>query len=332
MTRLQGSKVKKVFRYVDDFLIFIACDKNAFEAETVETLTAFKECFGTLEVTHEIPVDNTIRFLDIRFVFLDDHICWCYEPRANKPLLPFHSAHSKLVKRSIVNLCFTNALKKSCEHLISSGFDQQVLRLLAAGYPKHILVAVAEGLLRKRCLVENDGSQLAREKGKVVVIPYIHRVSHNLKKVAMRSNVKVVFSAPNKLMDLCKLSKPGVRAKHGCEKKHRTKFVDCTDGVVYRIPLSCGKHYVGQTGRCLNDRLREHNNNVQKKNGGFLDLHCRTCGCTPLLDGCVKIGKCKSALTREIVEAEHIDYLGDTCVAMPSIALSEKELFFLRTR
>ncbi|XP_077564624.1 uncharacterized protein LOC144180093 [Haemaphysalis longicornis] len=27
---------------------------------------------------------------------------------------------------------------------------------------------------------------------------------------------------------------------------------------VYRIPLSCGKCYVGQTGRCLNDRLREH--------------------------------------------------------------------------
>lgn len=26
--------------------------------------------------------------------------------------------------------------------------------------------------------------------------------------------------------------------------------------VVYHLPFSCGKTYVGQTGRCLNDRLR----------------------------------------------------------------------------
>ncbi|CAN7937445.1 unnamed protein product, partial [Ixodes hexagonus] len=324
----------KVFRYIDDFLVFIASGIDAFKAEAAKTLTTFRERLGTLDVTHEMPVDNTIRFLHIRLLFLDDHICRCYEPRANKPLLPFHSAHSKLVKRGIVNLCFTNALKKSCEHLTSASFEQQVQRLTAAGYPKHILVSVAEGLLGKHCLEVNTRSQQAKQERKVnvVVIPYIHRVSHNLKKIAMRSNVKVVFSAPNKLMNLYKLTKPDVSAKRECKKRHRTKFVDCTGCVIYRIPLSCGKQYVGQTGRCLNDRLREHCDNVQKHNGGFLDIHCRACGCAPLFDRCVKIGKDRATMRREIVEAERIDHLGDTCVAMLSTALSDQELAFLRTR
>ena len=28
--------------------------------------------------------------------------------------------------------------------------------------------------------------------------------------------------------------------------------------VVYEIPFSCGQVYIGQTGRCLNERAREH--------------------------------------------------------------------------
>lgn len=39
---------------------------------------------------------------------------------------------------------------------------------------------------------------------------------------------------------------------------HKTCFaVRCCEGVVYQILLTCGASYVGQTGRCLNIRLRE---------------------------------------------------------------------------
>ena len=30
------------------------------------------------------------------------------------------------------------------------------------------------------------------------------------------------------------------------------------DGVVYRIPCECGKVYVGETGRPMQDRIKEH--------------------------------------------------------------------------
>lgn len=48
-----------------------------------------------------------------------------------------------------------------------------------------------------------------------------------------------------------------------------------------RIPLSCGRCYVGQTGRCLNDRLREHKFSLTSTVGGHLSAHCKTCTRTP---------------------------------------------------
>ncbi|XP_042150105.1 uncharacterized protein LOC121838103 [Ixodes scapularis] len=40
--------------------------------------------------------------------------------------------------------------------------------------------------------------------------------------------------------------------------RHRNREVKYREGVVYGIPLTCGFTYVGQTGRCVNDRLLEH--------------------------------------------------------------------------
>uniref|UniRef100_A0A224Z9Z8 Tick transposon n=1 Tax=Rhipicephalus zambeziensis TaxID=60191 RepID=A0A224Z9Z8_9ACAR len=65
-------------------------------------------------------------------------------------------------------------------------------------------------------------------------------------------------------------------------KKHRQQFVQCCEGVVYKIPLSCGRYYVGQTGRCANDRMREHANKVSKQaRDSQLSIHCYDCGCQP---------------------------------------------------
>lgn len=46
--------------------------------------------------------------------------------------------------------------------------------------------------------------------------------------------------------------------KKTCNISHRTQCTPCETGVVYNISLSCGKCYMGQTGRCINDTTREH--------------------------------------------------------------------------
>ena len=88
---------------------------------------------------------------------------------------------------------------------------------------------------------------------------------------------------------------------------------------------------MGQTGRCLNDRLREHNLSLTSTVGGHLSVHCKRCTCSPSFDKTSIIGWYKEKQTREVLEAYTIMGLGDNCVSQPSVALSEKEVAFLRS-
>ena len=35
------------------------------------------------------------------------------------------------------------------------------------------------------------------------------------------------------------------------------------DGVVYRIPCECGKIYIGESGRSMHERIKEHDRDIQ---------------------------------------------------------------------
>ncbi|KAH8009859.1 hypothetical protein HPB51_020544 [Rhipicephalus microplus] len=122
----------------------------------------------------------------------------------------------------------------------ADSFLKQVDRLEQAGYPQHTLVSVAEKILKKsRNCHTSEGSP--QDNVKLAVIPYIHRVSHNLKKIAEQVDVKVVFSAPLKLSRLCKLTNPFLRKAPACNVNHQNKYVICQKGVVYEFPCSCGR-------------------------------------------------------------------------------------------
>ena len=327
--RVKSTNVFKVFRFVDDYLVLFDLSTSR-KADVADVLTIFQEVLHPLLITHETVTDNTIRFLDLKLTLSDEHTCWMYEPRANKPLLQYDSAHSKLVKRSIAKLCFTNALKKSCSHATTESLNRQALRLTDAGFPKFLLTSILEGLLRKEHTSEQSTCRLAAQKQKTAVVPYLHTISHNLKKIAQRANVRVAFSAPDKLSKICRITDPNRKKVAACTIKHKIKFVQCTVNVVYRVPLSCGKLYIGQTGRCLNSRLSEHKYNVEKYQQGNLAHHCSRCGCVPLFVKSSVVAKNREQITREIIEADLIDKLGDQCVSTPSIALLHKEKDFLR--
>uniref|UniRef100_A0A6G4ZX93 Putative tick transposon n=1 Tax=Rhipicephalus microplus TaxID=6941 RepID=A0A6G4ZX93_RHIMP len=86
--------------------------------------------------------------------------------------------------------------------------------------------------------------------------------------------------------------------------------------------------YIGQTGRCLNDRLREHNNNVHNVVQGHLGIDCRDCGCVPVFERCEVLSKHNSQATREIIEAYQINKFDGKCVSCPSVVLLQKEIAY----
>lgn len=328
---LDGNSVGKVFRYVDDYLVLTKSSGGVLEDQVVKkVMEVFAKNSGGLRFTHELQDGFCLQYLDLKLQFTGSHVCWAYHPRTKKGLLPFDSAHSKLVKRSIASSCMQAALDKSCPHSMAESFEQQTVRLAAGGYPSSVLLAVAETLLKK--IKGGPHQRLDRPSKRPQVIPYQHRISHNLKKVAGRFDVPVVFSAPRKLAHLC--SKVAERRGGGnqCTVNHRKKYVDCAIGVVYRIPLSCGRVYIGQTGRCINERAREHDWSLSSTAGGHLPLHCGTCKCHPDFNKITIMGRGADKTAREILEAYGIKKEGEqNCVSQTSVYLHKKEITFMDT-
>ena len=118
--------------------------------------------------------------------------------------------------------------------------------------------------------------------------------------------------------------------RNKCGTAHRTPYSRCEKEVIYSIPLSCGKCYIGQTGRCINDRTREHAASVKALTAaGHLPAHCRVCQCTPDFHHINIVARHRTQLGREILEAMAIDAKKDECVSAASIALYPKEKSYL---
>lgn len=158
--------------------------------------------------------------------------------------------------------------------------------------------------------------------------------------MANRYKVNVAISAPNKLKQLCpaiQREKERSRKRKGCGTEHRNKLVACRKGVVYKIPLSCGAQYIGQTGRCLNKRLQEHKNNLENdKELSYLVSHCKKCEvmkkkkkkCTAIWRSTKVLYTHSEQTTRELMEAFYISQEA-SCVSKPSVILCDKEIAFL---
>lgn len=333
--KLQDKRILAIFRYVDDFLILHTKEKE--EDQSKGCIDTVLRCFGEscpkLCFTHEPATNRCIKFLDLKLEFNEGHVCWRYEPRSNKGFLPFASEHSKTIKRSVAITALATALNKSCHHAIEASFQKQISRLRESGYPNDLLICVCENIctkLRRRSTHPEETTK-AKEKQKIAVLPYVHGITHKLKKIAARQDIRVVCSAPNKAYSMCrKVNEDTNQKKQICNVSHKTQYAPCETGVVYHIPLSCGKCYIGQTGRCVNERMREHAASVKGTTAGHLPAHCRSCRCSAELNNITIIARNKNTYAREMIETMAIEGNQATCVSEPSIKLSTKEKQFLR--
>ncbi|CAN7981531.1 unnamed protein product [Ixodes pacificus] len=119
--------------------------------------------------------------------------------------------------------------------------------------------------------------------------------------------------------------------RNTCGTAHRTQYAPCESAVVYNIPLSCGKCYIGQTGRCVNDRTREHAASVRTiAAGGHLPAHCRECQCAPFFSKITIMARHKKQIAREILESLAIEEKKEDCVSTASIVVHAKEKKYLQ--
>lgn len=185
-----------IFRYVDDFSV-LNQTAGVPSSKATDVLDVYRSCGEVLEFTQKEPVNGKIQFLNHSLNLMRDQICGIYEPRSKKGILPFSSVDSKIAQRGIALVGLKASLGKWCAHGAQKSFTKQVARLQKAGCPPSTLAEVVDSLIN---MVKGTRKQLPeRDSTRPVVIQNALSITHNLKQVAHRYEVPVVFSALNKL-------------------------------------------------------------------------------------------------------------------------------------
>lgn len=204
-------------------------------------------------------------------------------------------------------------------------------RLLTTGYPRRFVLSLLQELKRNR-----DPPLVRRVRP--VVIPYVHTVSHNPKKVAARHSGPVVFSAPVKLSTIVPRSgkRSNAETLANCTKR-------CT--MVGSPVTLCGVHnqcrlwdpvlqWKGlhrQNDRCLSVRLREHYPSLKATPSGHLILHVRDCRCHPTFSNTSVLNRLHDKAAREITEAFFMTCrCPQSCVSSTPLALLNGEQYILQ--
>src|SRR5690606_37036442 len=223
-------------RFVDD-IVLVGRSLDMLE----NILQQLRSVMVGLEFKIENPGNKPLQFLDLQLLGGGKSLCWQYGSGKEKPLLHRFSQHSKLVKNGMILSCIKNVFKKSCTHFIGMAFSKQLDRLLLAGYDVDFVCSVL-----MKCNFDVQAlTNRPFDKKNVIVVPYIHKMSHGLLGLVKDYGLKIVFSVPFKLSCLTPFS--DLSHAFRCWTKHRDIGDNCSRNVVYKIPLSCGKLYVGQT-------------------------------------------------------------------------------------
>ena len=96
----------------------------------------------------------------------------------------------------------------------------------------------------------NNYAEPANDFKATAVLPYVKGLSQQLRRCLQQQGVRAVFKSETTLRSQL------VRPKDAVDPAKQ-------DGVVYKIPCECGKVYIGQTGRLMQDRIKEHNRDIR---------------------------------------------------------------------
>lgn len=201
----------KAFRYVVDFLISLPYQELS-KSKAQDIVSLFPLAHPGLEFTSKLPENSQLlQYLDMRLVSALEQTCWYYSTQGEKG--PFDSLHTKPVKQGIALSCMRQALYKSCS--VGESVNLQMARLRRSGYPKGLLVSAAESYM-KILTPQRTAQTTADQRRSFAVLRYIHGISCRFKKIATRFDVKVVLSAPNKVMSLFRMVKIRSKPKERC--------------------------------------------------------------------------------------------------------------------
>lgn len=284
-------------RYVDDVLV--AAPENV---DLEEKLKALNLVNPKIQFTLETENEGKIPFLDTLIMRSGRHLKFTVyrKPTNKEDYVHFFSGHNERVKSGIVIGFFLRAFRVCSKEFLEEEIRHIFHTFERLKYPKGFIIRMKKKAeeIRERSADERRRKRQERSKrGNYISIPnskHAETIANSLR--ASGSNIAIVT---------------GRRVEH-LTKKRNTKQL--TDSVVYKIPCSgpCQKAYIGETGRGLATRLKEHKRDVKNfdtKNA--LVPHMEECENLPNWSEAVIIQQGMSKSVRKAMEAAHI-LLDDT--------------------
>lgn len=163
--------------------------------------------------------------------------------------LDFTSHHPLVHKQSVVTTLFERA-ENLCSDARSRAEEELHIRsaLNMNGYPKRFVKCVSQ-----RSRVKDKGG-VEEKTVATVSLPYVGGVSENIKRLLEQVGIRVRMKPQKTLRQML------VKPKDQIPNHQQT-------GVIYRVPCrDCQQAYVGQSGRTLDCRIKEHKRAVQNRN------------------------------------------------------------------
>ena len=224
-------------RYVDDTLTALPQDKVHCFHEHLNSIES------TIQFTVEMESEGTLPFLDTKIAHHPDGSLSTTVFRKTThtdKYLDFKSHHPLAHKMAVAHTLFDRAEKICTDFRDSEKEKEHVTEVLQNnGYPRRLVVKNWRPQPRPQ-LPEQDPPTAT------VTLPYIRHLSETIRRILAPLGVRTFFRP------------------HRTLQQTLVRLKDCTPlqqqaGMVYCIPCgSCPRVYIGQTGRTMEHRLKEH--------------------------------------------------------------------------
>jgi hypothetical protein len=248
-------------RYVDDSFAIVC------RTEVDSVFSALNSVHPNFKFTIENETDCQLPFLDV-LVCRDSSGCIMTKvyrkPTHTDKYLNFDSVQPISHKISVIDSLARRALTIPSSAALK---DEELLTvkksLLLNGYPQKLIMSRFRIVKNRIGALINDPPNLRNK----ICFPYIPAISEELSRFLRRFDITAVFS-------------PQCRIKNFFPQVKDCSAKSDTPGVVYAVSCrDCVADYVGETGRRLGTRIREHELDVKnKRSSTALAEHCSDTG------------------------------------------------------
>lgn len=236
-----SKKPKLWLRYVDD--VFAIWSHGLDELQIF--LQYLNNRHPNIKFSIEKEINGTLPFLDVKIERkLDGTLIHSVyrKPTHTDQYINANSHHHPAQKlgtiRTLYNratiICHQEKLQEELEHLkkvfIRNGFNKEQIKKF---------------LRPKTRPTVTDDSTINQN---FVILPFVSNISDKIGRILSKHKIKVAYNTTTKIKNLLN------------PLKDKIPYNTCG---VYQVPCTCGKVYIGETGRTIDTRLKEHKRHLR---------------------------------------------------------------------